>query len=135
VPASPWPDRAPGSGQGRADARRAAPGGQCKRTNIGIALVANPRVLFLDEPTSGLDSYTANEVRRPQRRGPCSPCVTPSPTAEQRSAVLPTASRTHLAFIQQLLKRNPVMTTTCVYGCPARGSAVPGATRRRARRR
>ena len=40
-----------------------APGGQCKRTNIGIALVSNPRVLFLDEPTSGLDSYTANEVR------------------------------------------------------------------------
>jgi ABC-type multidrug transport system ATPase subunit len=28
-------------------------GGQAKRTNIGIALVTNPRVLFLDEPTSG----------------------------------------------------------------------------------
>ena len=26
---------------------------QLKRTNVGIALVANPRVLFLDEPTSG----------------------------------------------------------------------------------
>jgi ABC-type methionine transport system ATPase subunit len=37
-------------------------GGQCKRVNIGIALVSDPRVLFLDEPTSGLDSYTANEV-------------------------------------------------------------------------
>eukprot|EP00798_Chlamydomonas_sp_ICE-L_P008104 gene8104-1350_t len=37
-------------------------GGQAKRTNIGLALIANPRVLFLDEPTSGLDSFTANEV-------------------------------------------------------------------------
>lgn len=26
---------------------------QLKRTNVGIALVSNPRVLFLDEPTSG----------------------------------------------------------------------------------
>ena len=40
-------------------------GGQCKRTNIGIALVSDPRVLFLDEPTSGLDSYTANEASAP----------------------------------------------------------------------
>ena len=36
---------------------------QAKRTNIGIAMITNPRVLFLDEPTSGLDSYTAHEVR------------------------------------------------------------------------
>jgi ATP-binding cassette, subfamily G (WHITE), member 2 len=37
-------------------------GGQAKRTNVALAMVVNPRVLFLDEPTSGLDSYTANEV-------------------------------------------------------------------------
>ncbi|CAK0783380.1 hypothetical protein CVIRNUC_006579 [Coccomyxa viridis] len=41
---------------------RGISGGQCKRVNIGIALVTKPRVLFLDEPTSGLDSYTSNEV-------------------------------------------------------------------------
>ena len=35
---------------------------QSKRTNVGIALVSSPRVLFLDEPTSGLDSYTSSEV-------------------------------------------------------------------------
>ena len=35
---------------------------QCKRTNIGIALITNPSVLFMDEPTAGLDSYTSNEV-------------------------------------------------------------------------
>ena len=35
---------------------------QAKRTNIGIALITNPQVLFLDEPTSGLDSYTTHEV-------------------------------------------------------------------------
>eukprot|EP01025_Chloroclados_australasicus_P023816 TRINITY_DN2402_c0_g1_i2.p1 TRINITY_DN2402_c0_g1~~TRINITY_DN2402_c0_g1_i2.p1 ORF type:complete len:652 (-),score=93.43 TRINITY_DN2402_c0_g1_i2:504-2429(-) len=41
---------------------RGVSGGQAKRTNIGIALVTNPRVLFLDEPTTGLDSYTSNDV-------------------------------------------------------------------------
>ena len=39
-----------------------AAGGQAKRCNIGIALMADPRFLFLDEPTSGLDSYTSQEA-------------------------------------------------------------------------
>jgi energy-coupling factor transporter ATP-binding protein EcfA2 len=60
-------------------------GGQAKRTNIGIALVTNPRVLFLDEPTSGLDSFTANEVMtviKQLRVGGVTLCATiHSPTA------------------------------------------------------
>jgi ABC-type multidrug transport system ATPase subunit len=41
---------------------RGISGGQRKRVNIGVELVADPTILFLDEPTSGLDSNNGMEV-------------------------------------------------------------------------
>ncbi|KAJ3097132.1 hypothetical protein HDU97_005134 [Phlyctochytrium planicorne] len=44
------------------DLTRGISGGQRKRVNVGIELVACPLALFLDEPTSGLDSTSALDL-------------------------------------------------------------------------
>merc|ERR1719397_158187 len=49
------------------DVTRGISGGQQKRVNIGMELVAQPSVIFLDEPTSGLDSSTSADVMEVMR--------------------------------------------------------------------
>eukprot|EP00878_Enallax_costatus_P029186 GHUV01031627.1.p1 GENE.GHUV01031627.1~~GHUV01031627.1.p1 ORF type:complete len:444 (+),score=150.65 GHUV01031627.1:209-1540(+) len=47
---------------------RGISGGQRKRVNVGIELVADPSLMFLDEPTSGLDSTASKLVVQALKR-------------------------------------------------------------------
>jgi energy-coupling factor transporter ATP-binding protein EcfA2 len=47
---------------------RGISGGQRKRVNLGIEMVARPSILLLDEPTSGLDSGSSMEMIRALKR-------------------------------------------------------------------
>jgi ABC-type multidrug transport system ATPase subunit len=66
--------------------KRGISGGERKRVNIGMELVANPSVLLLDEPTSGLDASAAIKVMRllktVARHGTAVVCVVHQPRRE-----------------------------------------------------
>ena len=47
---------------GKHDSMQGISGGERKRTNIGVELITQPRILLLDEPTTGLDSASALRI-------------------------------------------------------------------------
>ena len=73
---------------------RGISGGQRKRVNVGLELVADSVMLFLDEPTSGLDSTSSKMVISAlQEVGSClqrpSGAPTPCTTSLSQSTFLP----------------------------------------------
>ena len=49
---------------GKRGSGRGISGGQLKRVNIGVELVADPKLILLDEPTSGLDSASSEKIMK-----------------------------------------------------------------------
>ena len=67
---------------------RGISGGQRKRVNVGLELVADPIMLFLDEPTSGLDSTSSKMVV----------------SALQQVQLIPTCSGAYHTMLAKLLR-------------------------------
>ena len=82
------------------ETRRGISGGQRKRVNVGMELVAQPSLLFLDEPTSGLDSTTSFELlhalRAQTRAGANVIAVLHQPSCETHAPPLFRAPRAEL---------------------------------------
>ena len=94
---------------------RGISGGQRKRVNIGMELVADPTVLFLDEPTSGLDSTSSRDVTRAlhrvSRRGLTVILVLHQPSYEicKVTAALCTGSYKELSFLLPRVPTSPFL--------------------------
>ncbi len=72
---------------------RALSGGQRKRVNVGVELLAEPDVLILDEPASGLDPATEEDLLQILRRF----------ADQERTIVLTTHSMEYLSLVDRIV--------------------------------
>lgn len=101
-------------------------GGQRKRLNIGMELVAMPSLLMLDEPTSGLDAAVSQDVVEALKkmaqvgRGRAAACKPPCPFV----AHLTVPFCPHTMHLHALLDEAPLLVLlkgaalrACVHAC------------------
>jgi ABC-type multidrug transport system ATPase subunit len=72
---------------------RSLSGGQRKRVNVGVELLAEPDILVLDEPASGLDPATEEDLLHILRRL----------ADEERTIVLTTHSMEYLSLVDRIV--------------------------------